>query len=79
MTPIDTRIRDAVRALAWNLKEWRTFRQATVERLAELADLSPRHVQKVEAGEGNPTLTTIVKLAYALGVDLRDLFAPLRR
>jgi transcriptional regulator with XRE-family HTH domain len=79
MTPVEAQICAAVRALAWNVREWRTFRQATVERLAELAELSPRHIQKIEAGEANVTLATIVKVAFALGVDLRDLFAPLRR
>jgi transcriptional regulator with XRE-family HTH domain len=79
MTPVEAQIRAARRALAWNVREWRTFRQATVERLAELAELSPRYIQKIEAGGANITLAAIVKVAFALSVDIRDLFAPLRR
>jgi DNA-binding phage protein len=41
--------------------------------------MAPRHWSKVEAGDGNPTLNTIVRVAVALGADIRDLFAPVGR
>ncbi len=79
MTPVDIAIRNALGALAWNAREWHRFRHATGARLAEIAQLSHREVQRIEAGEANPRLDTIVRLAFALKVDHRDLFAPLRR
>jgi transcriptional regulator with XRE-family HTH domain len=38
----------------------------TQERLAELADLNIRTVQKIEAGDINILLTTVVRLRQAL-------------
>ena len=79
MSPIEAQIRAAVGALAWNVREWRTFRGATINRIAEVAELHPRTIQKIEAGEENVSLTTIVRVAFALKIDMRDLFAPLRK
>lgn len=79
MTPVEVQIRSALGALAWNTREWRRFRHATGARLAEVAQLSLREIQRIEAGTANPRLDTIVRLAFALKVDPRDLFAPLRR
>jgi len=36
--------------------------------------LVTRHLQKLEAGEVNVTLRTLVRISVALGVDLKDLF-----
>jgi transcriptional regulator with XRE-family HTH domain len=45
----------------------RNAKALTQERLAELADLSLRNVQRVEAGEMNVLMTTVVRLRRALG------------
>lgn len=39
----------------------------TQERLAELVDLHPRVVQKIEAGDLNPKSTTLIRIQAALG------------
>jgi transcriptional regulator with XRE-family HTH domain len=42
-------------------------RNVTQEKLAELADLNIRTLQKIEAGETNILVTTAVRLRRALG------------
>jgi transcriptional regulator with XRE-family HTH domain len=65
--------------LAWNLLEQRRARQLTIEAIAFEADMAARHWAQIEAGKGNPTLATLVKIAVALGVAIGDLFAPIQR
>ena len=45
----------------------RMRRNVTQEKLAELADLNIRTLQKIEAGETNILVTTAVRLRRALG------------
>jgi transcriptional regulator with XRE-family HTH domain len=45
-------------------------RKVTQERLAELADLNIRTLQKIEAGQTNILVTTAGRLARALGCGL---------
>lgn len=69
-------IRAAHRALAWNVLDKRRAQQLTREEAAWRAELDARQWGRIEAGKGSPTLTTIVKVAVALGVAIGDLFAP---
>jgi transcriptional regulator with XRE-family HTH domain len=71
-------LRAAVRVLAWNVLEQRRARQLTVEDAAWKANIASRHWSKIEAGDANPTLGTLVKVARGLGVAIGDLFAPVR-
>ena len=50
-----------------NVRRERNARSMTQERLAELADLNIRTVQKIEAGEINILLTTVLRIREALG------------
>lgn len=57
----------------------RTLRRAqglTQEQLAEAADLNPRTVQKIEAGELNIVVTTLARIQMALGCSAGDLVDP---
>ena len=45
------------------------------ERLANLAGVDRTYVGRAEAGDHNPTLVTIHKLAKALGVEPSELLA----
>lgn len=49
-----------------NLRRARSARGITQERLAELADLNIRTVQKIEAGQTNILVTTAKRLRHAL-------------
>jgi len=49
-----------------NVRRERNVRNLTQERLAELADLHLRSLQKIEAGEINLLMTTVLRLKRAL-------------
>ena len=53
-------------AFGANVRRERMARGITQERLAELVDLNIRTVQKIEAGEINILLTTVVRLFRVL-------------
>lgn len=58
---------------ATNLRVERARRKITQERLAEMADITPEYLARIEAGKYNPTLVVVVKLAEALGTSLDKL------
>ncbi len=49
-----------------NLRRERIARQITQEKLAELADLNIRTLQKIEAGQTNILVTTAIRLWRSL-------------
>jgi transcriptional regulator with XRE-family HTH domain len=61
--------------LGSNVERERKARGLTQERLAEVVDLHPRVVQKIEAGETNIKATTLFRLQAALGAPW-DRLAP---
>jgi len=65
---------DAVaEAVRRNVRELRLSRQMTLEALASRAGISKGMVVQIEQGRTNPSLTTLARLAYALGVSLPRL------
>ena len=62
-----------IRTPGTNLRRERTARGLTQERLAELADLNPRTVQKIEAGDITILVTTLQRLRAALGCEWKRL------
>ena len=60
---------EEVRVLGANVRRERDARGLTQERLAELADLNTRTVQKIEAGELKILVTTLFRLRKALGCE----------
>ncbi len=63
----------AVRKLGMKIQELRTKRAMTQEILAKKARLSRGYLARVETGRHEPTLTTLRKLAKALGVPVTEL------
>jgi transcriptional regulator with XRE-family HTH domain len=57
------------------LRRLRKERGLSQEALAERANLAADYLGFIERGENVPTLTVILKLAKALGVDAADLLA----
>jgi len=64
--------------LSLNLWDHRRRRKLTQEELAAKANMSARAYRYIETAvpEANPELNTIVALADALGLEIRDLFKP---
>lgn len=46
----------------------------SIRTLAEKSGVARSHIQKIEAGEANPSLEVMCKLAKALNCDINDLF-----
>lgn len=53
-----------------DIKERREMLQVTQETLSDLSGVGLRTLKQFESGKGNPTLTTVSKLADALGLEL---------
>ena len=62
-----------IRALGANLRRERVARGVTQEKLAEMAELNTRTVQKIEAGEITILVSTLKRLRDALRCDWRRL------
>ena len=63
------------RRIATNVRRHRKEQELSVIDAAESIGLHWRLWQKVEAGDNNMTLATLVRIAEALDVDPRDLLA----
>lgn len=48
----------------------REMLQVTQETLAELSGVGLRTIKEIERGKGNPTLSTVAKLAEVLGLEV---------
>jgi transcriptional regulator with XRE-family HTH domain len=56
------------------IRSLRSAQGLTEEQLAEAADLNPRTVQKIEAGQINILVTTLVRIQSALNCTAGELF-----
>jgi transcriptional regulator with XRE-family HTH domain len=72
-------LRAVKRRVARHVVRLRRSRGLTQERLAELADISGKHLGQVERGVANATLKTLLAIARALSVDVGELTAALPR
>jgi transcriptional regulator with XRE-family HTH domain len=64
---------EAVVQIGDNLKRLRTLRALTQVELAEKAHVTPATVVRIERNQAEPHMSTIRKLAAALGVDPAEL------
>ncbi|HEY4256694.1 MAG TPA: helix-turn-helix transcriptional regulator [Candidatus Udaeobacter sp.] len=65
--------------LGENVQAERKRAGITQEKLAEIIDLHPRIVQKIEAGEVNPKSTTLIRIQAALGCSWESLVPKIGR
>ena len=56
------------------MKEMRKAKKLTQEQLAELVGIEPQNLSKIECGMHFPQPDKIEKIAYALGVNISELF-----
>lgn len=57
--------------LIQRLKDRREQLGVTQGQLAELAAVALRTVKELDSGKGNPTVSTLIKLADVLGMELK--------
>lgn len=69
---------DGRRLLAANIRALRRERGLSQEALAELAGIHRTYLGSVERGERNVAIENICRIAWALGVSVRDLLIELR-
>ena len=60
--------------LGTKIRQLRVAQGYSQEELARRAQLDPKHLQTIEGGKSNATLSTLVALADALGCSLPELF-----
>lgn len=56
-----------------NVRRERVARAITQEKMAEMVDLNIRNLQKIEAGQLNILLTTVLRIQRALGCSWEKL------
>ena len=61
------------KSFAEKLKSLRKYKRITQEKLAEMVELDVRHIARLEAGEGLPTVTTLLKFCSAFDVTPNEL------
>lgn len=69
----DKAARDALTALAANLRARRKASGFTVTTLSERSEVSRQAIHGILSGQRHPSLDTVSRLAYALGVHPADL------
>jgi transcriptional regulator with XRE-family HTH domain len=62
-----------LKQLGDNIRRERLAKAMSQQRLAEMADLNIRNVQRIEAGELDVLLTTVVRIRRALSCPLERL------
>lgn len=60
--------------LGTRMRELRSERGLSLRALAELSDLSPNTISLIERGETSPSVSTLQRLATALGVPVHSFF-----
>ena len=60
--------------LGKNIKFYRYKNRLTQEKLAEILDVSPNYIGRIERGQHNPSLEKIAKIANVLNVKAFELF-----
>ena len=59
--------------MAKRIKEWRIKRGLSQRELADESGVSREYIARIELGQHDPTLSTLEKLANALGVKVAKL------
>lgn len=62
-----------LKILAENIRVERARKNLSQEYLAELADITPQHMYRIENGKVCPTILVVANIAQALDVSLNTL------
>jgi transcriptional regulator with XRE-family HTH domain len=72
-------VKQFIAEYAADVKERRKGLGYSHDKLAEKSGVTRQGISKIEAGNGNPTITTMLKLADALGEDLSKIIAEIEK
>ncbi len=64
---------DIIKKFAENVRVERARKKISQEKLAEMANISPEYLSRIEAGKYSPSLVVITNLAKALDVSVETL------
>jgi len=67
-------MKDIARVLGQRIRNYRTAKGLSQEKLAELSGCHPTYIGQIERGEKNATIESIEKISAALNVSLSTLF-----
>lgn len=70
---VGTKCKRAATFFPKHLKRIREASGLSKNALSEIAGLSPSYLVRLEKGERNPTLETLIRLAHGLEISLTDL------
>ncbi len=65
---------EIAKILGQRIRNYRTAKGLSQEKLAELSGCHPTYIGQIERGEKNATVESIEKIAVALGIPLSKLF-----
>ena len=68
---------DIAKAVGQRIRNYRTQKGLSQEKLAELSGCHPTYIGQLERGEKNATLESIERITAALGISLSKLFEKL--
>ena len=68
---------DLAKAVGQRIRNYRTQKGLSQEKLAELSGCHPTYIGQLERGEKNATLESIERITVALGITLSKLFEKL--
>ena len=64
---------ETLKILAVNIRVERARKKISQEKLAELSDITPQHLYRIENEKVCPTILVVANIAKALGVSLNDI------
>ena len=65
---------DIAKIIGQRIRNYRTQKGLSQEKLAELAGCHPTYIEQLERGEKNVTLESVEKIASAMDISLSELF-----
>lgn len=65
---------EVIATIGKNLKQIRISRKYSIRMLADFSGISKNQILKIEHGDADPRISTLLRLAEALQIDPLDLF-----
>lgn len=60
--------------LGMRIKEFRENRKLTQDKLAEMVEIDPKHLSRIENGRNYPSFETLEKILDSLQISYEDIF-----